>query len=87
MRLPWILCLAAVSCWAESRLHPPLVFEPNRGQSGPGVEYLARAGGGTLLLSRGSMALAPAGRAPVWVELVDSRAEARWSGERPHTRM
>jgi len=58
-----------------------LSFEPNVGQAGPEVGYVARGSTYTLYLSSGEMLLAAKNQSPLRMELVGANPSARMGGE------
>src|SRR2546422_1081796 len=49
--LLWVVSAAARDAALRDYGRLPLVFEPNQGQADPAVKFLARTGGGTLVLT------------------------------------
>jgi hypothetical protein len=55
-----------------SAVSPPLMFEPNHGQSEPGVKFLARAAGYSVLFTDRTAELMPDGATPIRMAVVGS---------------
>src|SRR5215470_15371057 len=86
-RLVLLLACAGIMAAGPQELREygrlPLVFEPNRGQAGPQVIFLARTGGFTLFLTAGEAVLAPRDGSPVRMRLVGSGQPLRIEGLEP----
>jgi len=58
----------------------PLAFEKNEGQAGPGIEFLARGSGSTVLLQPSNVTLLTAGGTPVTITFAGANRDAILTG-------
>jgi hypothetical protein len=77
--IPILLALSAVAAWSGQQ---PLTFEPNQGQTGAGIRYYARAGGGVVMFTDSGVTL-PAVDTVTGFEFVHQSSGASWTPSNP----